>query len=128
MDAAMQAAHIVRLRFFPMLVLGGVLVGCAGKGGVLDLSWTPPTTNTDGSPAGDVAAYRVYYGKTSTPCPGGSYVTVPAKLGSAGQNVTTRLTGLTVGEVYYVAVTAVSSSGAQSGCSAAASNRARAAD
>jgi len=124
----MQAAHVVRLRIFWALVLAGVLVGCAGKGGVLDLSWTPPTTNTDGSPVGDVAAYRVYYGTTPTPCPGGGYVTVPAKPGVAGRSVTTRLTGLSVGEVYYVAVTAVSSSGAQSGCSAAASNRARAAD
>jgi hypothetical protein len=128
MEAAMHAAHVVPLRFFPALVLAGLLVGCAGKGGVLDLSWTPPTTNSDGSPAGDVAAYHVYYGKTATPCPGGTYVIVPAKPGGAGQNMTTRLTGLAVGEVYYVAVTAVSSSGAQSGCSAAASNRARAAD
>jgi hypothetical protein len=128
MEAAMQAVHVVRLTLLPALVLGGALVGCAGKGGVLDLSWTPPTANTDGSPAGDVAAYRVYYGTTPTPCPGGAYITVPAKPSGSGQNATTRLTGLAVGEVYYVAVTAVSSSGAQSGCSAAASNRARAAD
>jgi hypothetical protein len=128
MEAVMQAAHVVRPRLFPALVVAAALVGCAGKGGVLDLSWTPPTTNTDGSPAVDVAAYRVYYGTTPTPCPGGTYMTVPVKPGGGGQNVTTRLTGLAVGEVYYVAVTAVSSSGAQSGCSAAASNRARAID
>jgi hypothetical protein len=128
MEPAMQVAHVARLGLLPAILLAGALVGCAGRGGVLDLSWTPPTTNTDGSPAGDVAAYRVYYGTTPTPCPGGTYITVPAKLGGSGQNVTTRLTRLAVGEVYYVAVTAVSSSGAQSGCSVAASNRARVAD
>ena len=126
MEAAMDAAHVARSGLLAALVLGGALAGCgAGKSGVLDLSWTPPTTNTDGSPAGDVVAYRVYYGTQPSPCPGGPYITVPAKPAGSGQNVTARLTGLTAGEVYYIAVTAVSSSGAQSGCSAPASNRAR---
>ena len=29
--------------------------------GVADLSWTPPTTNTDGSPLTDLAGYRLYW-------------------------------------------------------------------
>jgi hypothetical protein len=122
----MRAANVVRRRLIAALVLAGAMAGCAvGKSGVLDLSWTAPVTNTDGSPTADIASYRVYYGTTPKPCPGGTYVTVPSPPGSPGQAVTTRLTKLSVGEVYYVAVTAVSSSGAQSGCSAAATNRAR---
>jgi hypothetical protein len=122
----MRAADIRRLRLLAALVLAGALAGCAlGKSGVLDLSWTAPAANTDGSPAADIASYRVYYGTTPNPCPGGTYVTVPSPPASSGQAMSTRLTKLSVGEVYYVAVTAVSSSGAQSGCSAAATNRAR---
>ena len=72
----MEAAHVARSGLLAALVLGGALSGCsAGKGGVLDLSWTPPTTNTDGSPAGDVVAYRVYYGTQPSPCPGGPFIT-----------------------------------------------------
>lgn len=108
-----------------MLVLAAVLAGCAGKSGFLDLSWTAPTANADGSPSVDIASYRVFYGPTPSPCPGGTYITVPSPPVGPGEKVTTRLTKLTPGEVYYVSVAAVSSSGAQSSCSAAASNRAR---
>jgi fibronectin type III domain protein len=119
-------AGVVRRRLVTALVISGVLAGCgAGRSGVLDLSWTAPTANVDGSPAADIVSYRVYYGTTPSPCPGGTFVTVPSPPGTAGQNVTARLTKLNVGELYHVAVTAVSSSGAQSACSAAASNRAR---
>ena len=34
--------------------------------GSVTLSWTPPTTNADGSPMTDLAGYRIYYGRTST--------------------------------------------------------------
>jgi hypothetical protein len=122
----MRTALSVRRRFLAALVLAGAMAGCAlGQGGVLDLSWTVPTANADGSPTADIASYRVFYGTTPNPCPVGTFVTVPSPRAGSGQTVTTRLTRLTVGEVYYVAVTAVSSSGAQSDCSAAASNRAR---
>jgi hypothetical protein len=122
----MRAAHMVRRRFLAAVVLAGAMAGCAlGKGGVLDLSWTVPTANADGSPTADIAFYRVFYGTTPNPCPAGTFVTVPSRPAGSGQTVTARLTRLSVGEVYYVAVTAVSSSGAQSDCSAAASNPAR---
>ena len=105
------------------------LSGCGtGRSGVLDLSWTAPTQNTDGSPASDIASYRVYYGTTPSPCPDGTYISIPNPPGGVGQKVTTRLTKLAVSEVYYVSVAAVSSSGAQSTCSTAASNRAHSAD
>jgi hypothetical protein len=34
--------------------------------GSVTLSWTPPTTNVDGSPMTDLAGYRIYYGRTAT--------------------------------------------------------------
>ena len=115
----------VRLHLVTLFVLASVLAGCATmRGGVLDLSWTPPTANVDGSPATDIASYRIYYGTTSNPCPR-VRLTVSATTARPGQTVTTRLTGLKMGELYYVAVTAVSSSGKESVCSVAASGRAR---
>lgn len=92
---------------------------------MLDLSWTPPTTNVDGSKLTDIVSYRVYYGTTTGPCPGGTFLTLPSPQGSPGQAVTTKLSDLKVGELYYVAVTAVSKNGTESDCSAAASARAR---
>jgi hypothetical protein len=32
----------------------------------IQFTWTPPTTNTDGSPLTDLAGYHVYYGTTPT--------------------------------------------------------------
>jgi hypothetical protein len=122
----MRAADVVRRRLLVALVLAGAMTGCgAAASGVLDLSWTAPAANTDGSSTTDVTSYRVYYGTTPNPCPGGTYVTVPSLPAGSGQKVTARLTKLHVGEVYYVAVTAVTSGGAQSDCSVAATNRAR---
>jgi len=46
--------------------------------GVLDASWTAPTTNVDGSPLTDVVSYRVYYSTTNPPCPSGPFLTVPS--------------------------------------------------
>ena len=33
--------------------------------GTVTLSWTPPTTNSDGSPLTDLAGYRIVYGTAS---------------------------------------------------------------
>jgi len=119
----------MRLRLWAGLAIALALSGCGiGRRGVLDLSWTAPTQNTDGSPVSDIALYRVYYGTTPTPCPGPTYITVPNPPGGAGQQVTARLTKLAVGEVYYVSVAAVSSTGEQSTCSTAASNKAHSTD
>jgi hypothetical protein len=95
--------------------------------GVLDASWTAPTTNTDGSSLTDVASYRVYYSTTAPPCPSGHVLTVASSSARPAphQTVSVRLTGLTMGQLYYVAVTAVNSRGVQSGCSITASARAR---
>jgi len=111
----------------PILLL--MCVACSAKTGsggegVLDTSWKASTTKTDGSQM-DRVSYRVYYGTTPGPCPDGPYVTVSPSTPSSGQTVTARLTGLTVGQLYYVAVTAVDSRGVASGCSQASSATAR---
>src|SRR5712691_8977244 len=92
------------------IALGGVLlVAAPGGAGILDASWTAPTTNTDGSPLTDLAAYRVYYGTSSVPCPGSSFFQVASSTPSPppNQTVTFRLSGLSTGTLYNVAVTAV---------------------
>jgi len=113
----------VGISFFAFLI--GATEGLAG---ILDASWTAPTTNSDGSALTDLASYRVYYGPQSAPCPG----TTPAQIASptaspgANQTVTSRLTGLTAGTSYTVAVTAVDAAGRESACSGLATAVARA--
>ena len=52
------------------LAMGGILlVATRRDAGILDASWTAPTTNADGSPLTDLAFYRVYYGTANPPCP-----------------------------------------------------------
>ncbi len=103
-----------------------ILAGCAGRG-VLDASWMAPLTNTDGSPLTDVASYRVYYSTTDPPCPGGRAIVAAAPEASLppDQRLGVRLTGLTLGKLYYVAVAAVNSRGIVSSCSDTVSAPAR---
>jgi Divergent InlB B-repeat domain len=108
----------------PGLALAGIVVATSPAfAGVLDASWAAPTTNTDGSPLTDLSFYRVYFGTSATPCPGGTFVTVPSPSATPppGQSVSTRLTGLTNNTVYNVSVAAVDTSGLASACSAVAS-------
>jgi len=89
-----------------------------GAAGVLDASWTAPTTNIDGSPLKDLAFYRVYYGASTTPCPGSFFeVEAPTPSPPPNQTVAFRLTGLSSGALYHVSVTAVNASGEESACS-----------
>jgi hypothetical protein len=124
---------------FAWLGLTLALAGCAGaasgaregpRSGVLELSWTPPTTNVDGSPMSDIVGYRVYVGTAPGTCPRGSsfFVDAAASAANRTQPVSTMLKGLKMGELYYVAVTAVSAAGGESACSAESSARARQAD
>jgi hypothetical protein len=39
---------------------------CAWSTGSATVNWTPPTTNTDGTPLTNLAAFRVYYGTSSS--------------------------------------------------------------
>jgi hypothetical protein len=113
----------VSLFFFAFLV--GATASIAG---VLDASWTAPTTNTDGSPLSDLASYRIYYATQSTPCPGstGTQIASPTASPATNQTVALKLTGLTAGTSYSVAVTAVDAAGLESACSSVASAVARA--
>jgi Divergent InlB B-repeat domain/Cep192 domain 4 len=91
--------------------------------GVLDASWIAPTTNTDGSALTDLASYRVYYSTSASPCFGPTFFSVASSTTtpSPNQTVNFRLTGLTTGSTYSVAVTALDTSGHESACSAPAS-------
>jgi hypothetical protein len=104
------------------LALAGVLWVSPVGAGVLDVSWTAPTENIDGSPLTDLASYRVHYGPVPT-CPGMavSQVVSPTPSPESDQVVSLRLTGLTTGALYYVSVTAVNTSGVESACADGAS-------
>ena len=63
----------------------------------VNLSWNPPTTNTDGSQLTDLAGYKIYYGTIS------GYYTQQIDV----NNVTTyTLSNLSDGTSYYIAITA----------------------
>ena len=106
------------------LALGGaLLVEAPGEAGVLDASWTAPTTNTDGSALTNLALYRVYYSESDSPCPSSTFFEVATSTSSPppDQTVSFQLTGLTTGSIYSVSVTAVDADGNESACSDAAS-------
>ncbi len=90
---------------------------------ILDAQWTAPTVNTDGSALTDLGSYRVYFGVSSAPCPGSSFVSVTSPTASPqpGDTVSVRLGALTSGTLYFVAVSAIDLNGNESSCSAAAS-------
>jgi hypothetical protein len=101
------------------LALVLLLASTPGAAGILDATWTAPTTHTDGTPLTDLASYRVYYGTSGSPCPGSSWMPVasPTASPSVGQRVSVRLTGLTTGASYNVAVSAIDAGGVESPCS-----------
>src|SRR5437867_5254177 len=117
------AAPLNRARPALLLGLGVVLCGVLlvttpGRTGTLDTSWTASTTNTDGSPLTDLAFYRIYYATSGPPCPGSSFFEVAASAPnpSPNQTVTVRLTGLSVGVLYSLSVSAVDAIGNESAC------------
>ena len=99
----------VRLRWHRSTTMAAgtalILTGCA-TGGVLDASWVAPVTNTDGTPVTEVVSYRVYYSTTDPPCPRGRAIVAAAPKVPLppDQRLEVRLTGLTLGKLYYVAV------------------------
>src|SRR5256712_1521805 len=122
-----SAHRLIRVLAFVVGVGSGLLTPVPALAGILDTSWTAPTTNADGSPLTDLASYRVYFGLSNPPCPGSSYSQVASSTPSPtpGQTVTARLTGLSTGSLYYVAVTAVDTNGNESACITALSAAAR---
>src|SRR5438046_2003963 len=111
--------RLIRVLAFVVTVGSVLLAAVPALAGILDTSWTAPTTSADGSPMTDLASYRVYYGPSTPPsCPGTSYLQFASSTPSPapGQTVTARLTGLSTGSLYYVAVTAVDTNGNESAC------------
>jgi hypothetical protein len=94
----------------------GAAVADAGS---LDLTWTAPTTNADGSPLTDLAGYRIYVGMSFLTCPGQSYFSMASSTSapSPGQAIGARVSGLAGGVAHSVRVTAVDQSGNESACS-----------
>jgi YD repeat-containing protein len=121
-------ATVSRLVIGAALSGGLILLAATAEAGILDATWTAPTTNIDGGPLTDLSSYRVYYGSSSSPCPGSTSVAVASPTSSPGANqqVSVRLSGLATGATYHVSVTAVDTAGNQSDCSGVASATARA--
>lgn len=71
----------------------------------IHLSWTPPTTMVDGTPASEIAGYKIHYGLASR-----QY----SFLKTLGPQTTYDLTGLVPEQTYYVAVTAYDRAGTES--------------
>lgn len=84
-----------------------LVVTTGGKEGTLSLTWTAPTTNTDGSPLVDLAGYSIYRMNSS----GGERT--PANL-ELIQNTTFEDTGLESGRTYHYVVRAVDVGGNES--------------
>ena len=80
--------------------------------GSATLTWTPPTTNTDGSALTDLAGYKVYWGTTQGTYPNSA---------SVGANVTSYVVTNLVPGTYFFVATALNSAQAESAFSAPAS-------
>jgi Putative Ig domain len=103
-----DGTNATALPSFSITVSGGVAAT-----GSATLSWTPPTTNVDGSTLSTLAGYKIYYG------------TDQSNLGKVVSISNTGLTaytidGLTAG-TYYFTITAVDTSGGESSFSNMAS-------
>jgi hypothetical protein len=121
-------SRCVRLFRAVGLTLGGVLlIVASSRAGVLDVSWTAPTTNADGSGLTDLALYRVYYSTSDSACPGPTFfqVATSTSIPPPNQRVSVQLTGLTTGAIYSISVTAMDTAGNESACSDAVNAVAR---
>ena len=83
--------------------------------GSATLTWSPPTQRTDGSPLNDLAGYRVYWGTSQTNYTNSVTINSPG----LSSYVVDQLTPAT----WYFALTAVSTSGAESAFSNVASKQ-----
>jgi trimeric autotransporter adhesin len=81
--------------------------------GSATLSWTPPTTNTDGSPLNDLAGYKVYWGTSQGNYPNSTTLANP---GLTSYVVTNLASG-----TYFFVATAYNSAGVESSFSGVAS-------
>lgn len=89
------------------------VLGANAATGTADVSWTPPTTNTDGSTLTNLAGYDIYYGTSP------SALTEKVQVANIGATSDV-ITGLASG-TWYFAVTAYTSTGTESSLSNVAS-------
>ena len=78
--------------------------------GSATLSWTPPTTNSDGSPLTNLAGYKIYWGPSA-----GNY---PNAVSVMNPGLTSYVVGSLVPGTYFFVATAVNSLRAESAFSA----------
>jgi hypothetical protein len=90
----------------PFSVAVGSGLGAFAGNGTAELQWSPPTQNLDGSPAMDLAGYRVYFGQSPD-----ALNNTTTLLG--GQNSRYLVTGLTTG-TWYFAIASVAANGVES--------------
>jgi hypothetical protein len=88
----------------------------ATASGAATLSWTPPTSNTDGSSLTNLSGYRIYYGTSS------SSLTQTVQINNPGIS-TYMVESLSSGTTYYFGVKAITSKGAESALSNVASKK-----
>ncbi len=115
-----------RLLIAALALVVSVTVTANVHAGSLPLQWSAPTTNADGTALADLANYRIYLGTTTPTCPGASFHPVSSSTSTpaSGEIVASRIVGLSAGTMYFARVTAVDSSGNESGCSSSASGSA----
>src|SRR5258705_5912861 len=115
-----RSAFMRRRLTLGLAIVAFLLSTSSARAGVLDASWTLPTQNSDGSPLTDLASFRIYYGSSSTPCPGPFVfqMSSPTSTPQANQTATFKLTGLHGKTHYFVAVTAVDFKRNRDACSA----------
>lgn len=88
-----------------VLCLTIMLMASYTQAAQLELTWDPPTTNTDGTPLADLAGYKIYYGQSS-----GNY----SETLNVGNVTSHLLGGLAEGKTYYFAAAAYDVSGNES--------------
>jgi len=123
-DYILKRRELFFIIIFLIFLISG---GCGGSGGdgsstssipagSITMAWDAPTTNADGSPSTDLKGYWIYYGTSSR---------LYSEKAYAGNVTTYTLTGLTLGRIYYLAVTAVDTSDNESNLSNEASGVAK---
>ena len=102
-------AVLTRVAWFALLmvtIMAGLQVSSVpAEAGQAALSWSAPTTNTDGTPVSNLAGYNVYVGNASR-----SY---QQKI-NVGNTTSYNVANLNDGATYYFAVTAYNSAGMES--------------
>jgi uncharacterized protein YfaP (DUF2135 family) len=107
--------RIYSLTFIALLVV--VCAGCGGGGqsalpggnATTMLMWDAPSTNTDGSPATDLAGYKIYYGTAP-----GTYTASIDVGNTTSIPVATLSSSVPSPGLYYISVTAYDTSGNES--------------